>query len=425
MRKYLIFILLFGLNLAIRGQSWPDLSGVPGSTNTASLRYWFNDDATSIQTTTTLSGATTIDASALVEGVHVVHYQVVDNLGVAGIPASKLFIRISGALTASKLRYWFDDDITTVTTTTSIPSGATTIDASALAEGIHIVHYQVIDNRNVAGIPASKMFIKAGGALTAASLRYWFDDDATTAKTIAIPSGATTIDAGPLIAGEHTIHIQPIDNQGVVGIPFTKTFTKVGPIRLTLTANQDPASPSDYWLTFHNTTGNFEADASTTVYKAELNDAKTSLTLTETTDKIVNASTAVILKSTSDQVVMTKTDETSSDANANDLLGGISVTSGFDAYTLSAGSSGTSPIGFYKFSGTTLDGNKAHLEIPSSLSRSFIGFGEDDGTTAIDQRQWVKDNSMNDVWYTLDGRRLIGQPTKKGVYIYKGKVVVK
>ncbi|MBQ9216345.1 MAG: hypothetical protein IJ159_06305 [Prevotella sp.] len=424
MRKYLIFILLFGLNLAIRGQSWPDLSGMPESTSTVSLRYWFNDDATSIQTTTTLSGATTIDASALVEGVHVVHYQVVDNLGKVGIPASKLFIRICGALTASKLRYWFDDDITTVTTTTSIPSGATTIDASALAEGIHIVHYQVIDNRNVAGIPASKMFIKAGGALTAASLRYWFDDDATTAKTIAIPSGATTIDAGPLIAGEHTIHIQTIDNQGVVGIPFTKTFTKVGPIRLTLTANQDPASPSDYWLTFHNTTGNFEADASTTVYKAELNDAKTSLTLTETADKIVNASTAVIMKSSSEQVVMTKTDAASTDTNDNDLLGGTSVATSNVAYTLSAGADGTSPIGFYKFSGTTLDGDKAHLELPVSLSRGFISFGEDE-KTSMDTKRLATDDETDAVWYSLDGRKLSGEPAKKGVYIRNGKKVIK
>jgi hypothetical protein len=27
-------------------------------------------------------------------------------------------------------------------------------------------------------------------------------------------------------------------------------------------------------------------------------------------------------------------------------------------------------------------------------------------------------------WYSLDGRRLNGQPTKKGLYIYKGKKTV-
>ena len=235
MRKLLIFLLLFGLNLAIRGQSWPDLSGIPESTNTASLRYWFNDDAT-IQTTTTLSGATTIDASALVEGVHVVHYQVVDNLGKVGIPASKLFIRISGALTASKLRYWFDDDVATITTTTSIPSGVTTIDASALADGIHIVHYQVIDNQDVAGIPASKLFIRISGALTASKLRYWFDDDvATITTTTSIPSGVTTIDASALADGIHTVHYQIVDNNGTVSIPVSKMFMKLGAQTVTAT----------------------------------------------------------------------------------------------------------------------------------------------------------------------------------------------
>jgi len=30
----------------------------------------------------------------------------------------------------------------------------------------------------------------------------------------------------------------------------------------------------------------------------------------------------------------------------------------------------------------------------------------------------------NDVWYTLDGRKLDGMPTKKGIYINGGRKVV-
>jgi hypothetical protein len=30
---------------------------------------------------------------------------------------------------------------------------------------------------------------------------------------------------------------------------------------------------------------------------------------------------------------------------------------------------------------------------------------------------------MEDVWYTLDGRRLSAKPSQKGIYIYKGKKV--
>ena len=53
---------------------------------------------------------------------------------------------------------------------------------------------------------------------------------------------------------------------------------------------------SAYWMTFYNNRYNFEADANTQVFKAEL--SGTSITLHEVTDKIVNKSTAVILKST-------------------------------------------------------------------------------------------------------------------------------
>ena len=84
MRRYLLsIILLSGLCLGARGQTEPliDLSGLPEQTTASSLRYWFDADAGSILTTTTLSGATTIDASALVEGIHILHYQIVDSKG--------------------------------------------------------------------------------------------------------------------------------------------------------------------------------------------------------------------------------------------------------------------------------------------------------------------------------------------------------
>lgn len=35
-----------------------------------------------------------------------------------------------------------------------------------------------------------------------------------------------------------------------------------------------------------------------------------------------------------------------------------------------------------------------------------------------------QDQSQRDVWYTLDGRKVNGKPTKRGVYIHNGKTVV-
>ena len=59
--------------------------------------------------------------------------------------------------------------------------------------------------------------------------------------------------------------------------------------------------------------------------------------------------------------------------------------------------------------------------------RAFVlNFGDDDETTgiiSIDNGQLIIDNSM-DAWYSLDGRRLNGKPTQRGIYVNNGRKVV-
>lgn len=50
-----------------------------------------------------------------------------------------------------------------------------------------------------------------------------------------------------------------------------------------------------------------------------------------------------------------------------------------------------------------------------------FGDGETTGINSIDNGKLTIDN---DAWYTLDGRKLQGMPTTKGIYIYNGKKVV-
>ena len=45
----------------------------------------------------------------------------------------------------------------------------------------------------------------------------------------------------------------------------------------------------------------------------------------------------------------------------------------------------------------------------------------DNGKWKMDNSQWSMVNGQSDSWYDLQGRKLDGQPTKKGVYINKGK----
>ena len=69
-----------------------------------------------------------------------------------------------------------------------------------------------------------------------------------------------------------------------------------------------------------------------------------------------------------------------------------------------------------------------HVDLEGSAGvRQFVlKFGEDNVTTGISDATRLNDKGqmINDNWYTLDGRKLDGQPTKRGLYIHGGRTVV-
>ena len=61
---------------------------------------------------------------------------------------------------------------------------------------------------------------------------------------------------------------------------------------------------------------------------------------------------------------------------------------------------------------------------PTSQVRAFnLNFGDDEATGIISVHDSGFTVNGSDAWYTLDGRRLDGQPTAKGLYIHGGKKV--
>jgi hypothetical protein len=199
---------------------------MPDATTAKSLRYWFdNDIGTNVQTSNVLDGSSvTISATSLVDGIHILHYQVVDSKGIAGIAASKLFIRISEMPQASKIRYWFDDAKSASTTTNNL-NGATTIDASSLVDGIHILHYQIEDSKGGIYIPVSKMFMKLGAkTVTATAILYWFDENDANIKKSDIKNLSTTVDASSLTLGQHVLNYQLELSDGTLSPAATATF---------------------------------------------------------------------------------------------------------------------------------------------------------------------------------------------------------
>jgi hypothetical protein len=131
--------------------------------------------------------------------------------------------------------------------------------------------------------------------------------------------------------------------------------------------------------------------------------------------------TAVILKSSTVTPEMTLWSSASSDSESNDLVGveyGHTTPVPANCYTLANGTSG---VGFYQYSGTTLNVGKAYIiYTPSSSARSFIGFNNT-GETAIESPSVEQ---QNDTMYDLMGRKV--QKPVRGIYMKNGhKVVIK
>ena len=75
---------------------------------------------------------------------------------------------------------------------------------------------------------------------------------------------------------------------------------------------------------------------------------------------------------------------------------------------------------------TTMGSCRAYFQMDASVeAREIVTYFDDEETTSIASMEDVR-CKMSDAWYTLDGRKLSGKPTVKGIYIHQGlKEVVK
>ena len=192
---------------------------------------------------------------------------------------------------------------------------------------------------------------------------------------------------------------------------------------LTLTANAGDNS-GEYWATYYNDLADCTVGENTKVFKVALEG--NSLELTEIDDRIVNMGEGVVLKSSFASIPLYYTATGSATSyDDNSLLGTMTrIDNPGNAYVLNKKTSG---IGFYKLSNSGhIDAHKAYLTYDSSSSaRAFFRFSDDiTGVGTIENGQLTIDNYAGaEGWYDLQGRKLYGKPTQKGVYIHNGKVI--
>ena len=193
---------------------------------------------------------------------------------------------------------------------------------------------------------------------------------------------------------------------------------------LSLTANSANASN---WTTFYCGGVGYSVGNDVTIYKAAKN-GTSSVTLTEVSGGIIPAGQAVILKATASSVALTLTqDAATGDYTGNELLG-VDVETPQDAnktyYVLSKPAE--KDFGFYKLKNSVnLGANKAYLEVATTGAPGFLGFDVDGETTGIiSNTDFTDSTDKAGEWYSLDGRKLQGKPTEKGLYIVNGRKVV-
>lgn len=270
------------------------------------------------------------------------------------------------------------------------------------------------------------------GIVGKATLDYTSGYDSFTANkcTVNIADGKQFLDG-----------ITPVSGNDIV-IDGTTTLTPdnrgdiASSTRIDLEVHDD--GTGNYWTTFYHPAVGFNISANEngvpTAYIATVSGSKVELTGIEPIG-CIPAGQAVIVKTATygnGKITLTRSDGIAQPSGTNHLKGGASVTPGKVAYTLSRGNDGTGTLGFYKFSGTSLDPYKAHLEIdPSSPSpaRGFFDIDDDETTGILTPPltpPLIGAGSSEAAWYSLDGRRLSGKPQKKGIYVRNGqKYIVK
>ena len=137
----------------------------------------------------------------------------------------------------------------------------------------------------------------------------------------------------------------------------------------------------------------------------------------------VPAGTGLLLKSTS----ATGGDFTAKVKDSpyvySNLLTGTTTETMVSASDYILGKNGAGKVGFYRAETGKLAAGKAYLKgLATPSSARIINLVFDDDATAIEN--YRQEASTTNDWYTLDGRKLEGKPTRKGLYLLNGKKVV-
>lgn len=199
------------------------------------LEYWFDEGNHQTVEVSGAEGNFVLDASALDEGLHTLHYQLNTLNGQKGAMHTWLFFRQLGKEVATKavaVEYWADDRNDLLQR--NMVQGNEiqfTFDASTLDEGLHSLNYRTQDDQGRYSPTQQWLFYRyvqavAGGSM----LEYWIDEDERHDSVAVTDSvAAFVLDASGAEEGLHTLHYRLNTLTGQTGAENTWLFYRVAP----------------------------------------------------------------------------------------------------------------------------------------------------------------------------------------------------
>lgn len=203
-------------------------------------------------------------------------------------------------------------------------------------------------------------------------------------------------------------------------VNITATWTPSA--NIALAANQ---VDGNYWTTFYCGHAGYKIadEENAWAYTAEYNGVNSQLTLHKL-GKVIPAGTAVILVGEDNEISMSASTEAAENDVENDLHG-VNVRtlkSTLGTGTFYVLSKKTSDFGFFEYTGEYMPARKAYLLIDGGAALAKgLTMVFDDETTGITTTNFTNYTDYNNAWYDMQGRKLDGKPTVKGLYIHNGR----
>lgn len=181
--------------------------------------------------------------------------------------------------------------------------------------------------------------------------------------------------------------------------------------------------PSLGWATFCSSSAlDFTSVSGLTAYTATVSGE--TMTLTPLV-AAVPGNTGVIVSGVAGDYAVPVVESASALAD-NDLLGttsSLTTTGDYKYYAL--GQVDDNNVGFRLVeTGVEIPANKAYYRTSSASAPAYLWLDVDGYSTAIEGIESQTEQTTDDGWYTLDGRKFSSRPTQRGLYIWQGKKYV-